>query len=109
MFFERLGRLITQRKKSFLLASIILAIAAGGIGSQVFTRFDSGGYSNPKSDSAKVWDYLKNTFESRDPSIVFAVNAPGSNIDDPVIVDSAKRLESQIAQEPGVEIGRAHV
>mgnify|MGYP006273250343 FL=1 len=103
MFFERLGRLITQRKKSFLLASIILAIAAGGIGSQVFTRFDSGGYSNPKSDSAKVWDYLKNTFESRDPSIVFAVNAPGSNIDDPVIVDSAKRLEGQIAQEPGVE------
>ena len=103
MFFERLGRLITQRKKSFLLASIILAIAAGGIGSQVFTRFDSGGYSNPKSDSAKVWDYLKNTFESRDPSIVFAVNAPSSNIDDPVIVDSAKRLEGQIAQEPGVE------
>ena len=103
MFFERLGRLITQRKKSFLLASIILAIAAGGIGSQVFTRFDSGGYSNPKSDSAKVWDYLKNTFESRDPSIVFAVNAPSSNIDDPVIVDSAKRLEGQLAQEPGVE------
>mgnify|MGYP003704134501 CR=1 FL=1 len=103
MFFERLGRLITQRKKSFLLISIILAIAAGGIGSQVFTRFDSGGYSNPKSDSAKVWDYLKNTFESRDPSIVFAVNAPSSNIDDPVIVDSAKRLEGQLAQEPGVE------
>ena len=103
MFFERLGRLITQRKKSFLLASIILAIAAGGIGSQVFTRFDSGGYSNPKSDSAKVWDYLKNTFETRDPSIVFAVNAPGSNIDDPVIVESAKRLEGQIAHEPGVE------
>ena len=103
MFFERLGRLITQRKKSFLLISIILAIAAGGIGSQVFTRFDSGGYSNPNSDSAQVWDYLKNTFETRDPSIVFAVNAPGSNIDDPVIVESAKRLEGQIAQEPGVE------
>ena len=103
MLFERLGRLITQRKKSFLLTSIILAIAAGGIGSQVFTRFDSGGYSNPNSDSAKVWDYLKNTFETRDPSIVFAVNAPGSNIDDPVIVESAKRLEGQIAQEPGVE------
>ena len=103
MLFERLGRLITQRKKSFLLTSIILAIAAGGIGSQVFTRFDSGGYSNPNSDSAKVWDYLKNTFETRDPSIVFAVNAPGSNIDDPVIVESAKRLEDQIAQEPGVE------
>ena len=45
----------------------------------------------------------KNTFETRDPSIVFAVNAPGSNIDDPVIVESAKRLEGQIAQEPGVE------
>ena len=73
MFFERLGRVITRRKKHLLFASIVLALAAGAIGSQVFTRLDSGGYSNPKSDSAKVWDYLKNTFNTKDPTIVLAI------------------------------------
>ena len=103
MYFERLGRLITLRKKSFLLTSIILAIAAGGIGAQVFTRFDSGGYSNPKSDSAKVWDYLKNTFNTKDPTIVLAINSPDLSIDDPSVKASVARLESKIAQEPTAE------
>ena len=103
MFFERLGRFITLRKKSLLLLSIVISITAGGIGSQVFTRFDSGGYSNPNSDSAKVWDYLKNTFNTKDPTIVLDVHSPDKSIDEPSIKASALRLESKIAQEPTAE------
>ena len=103
MGFEALGKLITRRKRSLFAASLILALAAGGIGSQVFTRFDSGGYSNPNSDSAKVWDYLKNTFNTKDPSIVFAVNSPTSNVEDPAVIESVKKLETEIAKEAGVE------
>jgi RND superfamily putative drug exporter len=103
VFFEKLGGVITRRKKALLVVSLIAAIAAGGIGSQVFTRFDSGGYSNPDSDSAKVWDYLKNTFDSRDPSIVFAVNSNSADINDPQVVESVKRLEAKISQEPTAE------
>ena len=69
MFFESLGRAITRHKMRLFLVSVVFALTAGGIGSQVFTRFDSGGYSNPNSDSAKVWDYLKNTFNTKDPTI----------------------------------------
>ena len=101
--FEKLGRVITRRKKALLVVTLIAAIAAGGIGSQVFTRFDSGGYSNPDSDSAKVWDYLKNTFDSRDPSIVFAVNSSSADVNDPQVVESVKRLEAKISQEPTAE------
>jgi RND superfamily putative drug exporter len=101
--FERFGAFIARRKKSLLAISILAAIVAGGVGSQVFTRFDSGGYSNPNSDSAKVWDYLKNTFDSRDPSIVLAINTNSADANDPQVVESVKRLEAKIAQEPTAE------
>ena len=103
MFFESLGRAITRHKMRLFLISVVLALAAGGIGSQVFTRFDSGGYSNPNSDSAKVWDYLKNTFNTKDPTIVLAINSPELSIDDPAVKASVARLESKIAQEPTAE------
>ena len=102
-FFERLGVLVTRRKRRVLALSLLAALLAGGVGSQVFTRFDSGGYSDPNSDSSKVWDYLKDTFEVKDPSIVFAINTKTGTVDDPEIVASAKRLEAEVAAEPTAE------
>ena len=101
--FERFGAFVARRRKLLLSLSLLVAILAGGIGSQVFTRFDSGGYSNPNSDSAKVWDYLKNTFDSRDPSIVLAINSNSADINDPQVIESVKRLEAKIGQEPTAE------
>ena len=54
--FERLGSLMVKRSKLVLITFVIAILAAGGIGSTVISKLDSGGYSNPKSDSAKVFD-----------------------------------------------------
>ena len=56
--FERLGRLMVKRSKLVLILFVIGILAAGGIGSTVIGKLDSGGYSNPNSDSAKVFDYF---------------------------------------------------
>lgn len=101
--FEILGRFVTRSKKKVLALSILVTLAAGVAGTQVFTRFDSGGYSNPKGDAAKVWDYLKNTFDSRDPSIVFAIHSSTSDINSQEVVESIGRLESELRTEPTVE------
>ncbi len=53
--FESLGHLIAKRKKAVLSLFLLATILSGAIGSQVFSRFDSGGYSDPNSDSVKVW------------------------------------------------------
>ena len=66
--FEKLGHLIAKRKKSVLTLFMLSTILAGTIGSQVFTRFDTGGYMDPNSDSAKVWEYLDETFKVKDPA-----------------------------------------
>ena len=61
--FEKLGLLIVNRKKFISSLFIALILAAGAIGSSVFGKLDSGGYSDPKSDSAKVFEYLTDVFK----------------------------------------------
>jgi RND superfamily putative drug exporter len=101
--FESLGHLVARRKKSVLSIFILSTIFAGAIGSQVFTRFDSGGYSDPNSDSAKVWEYLDDTFKVKDPAIVLVVDAKNKSVDDPKVVAAAQKLETEIREESSAE------
>jgi RND superfamily putative drug exporter len=101
--FERLGHLIAHKKKAVLSLFLLATVLAGGIGTQVFTRFDSGGYSDPKSDSAKVWDYLDETFKVKDPSIVFVVDAKNTSVDDASVAAIGQELEAKLRAEPSAE------
>ena len=101
--FERLGHMIAHKKKVVLSLFLLATILAGGIGSQVFARFDTGGYSDPNSDSAKVWDYLDETFKVKDPSVVLVVDAKDKSVDDPSVVAIATELESQVRAESSAE------
>ena len=101
--FERLGHLIAKRKKAVLSLFLLATVLAGGIGSQVFSRFDSGGYSDPNSDSAKVWEYLDETFKVKDPAIVLVVDGKDKSVDDPEVVASAQKIESQVRSESSAE------
>jgi len=101
--FAKLGHAVAHRAKAMLLLSIVLVITFGALGSQVFTRFDSGGYSNPNSDSAKVWDYLKNTFNVKDPALVVVVQTKTGTVDDQSVADQATKLELQLKSEPSAE------
>ena len=101
--FERLGHMIAHKKKVVLSLFLLATILAGAIGSQVFARFDTGGYSDPNSDSAKVWDYLDETFKVKDPSVVLVVDAKDKSVDDPSVVAIATELESQVRTESSAE------
>jgi len=100
--FEKLGSLIVTRKKFIFTLFIALIFAAGAIGSSVFGKLDSGGYSDPKSDSAKVFEYLTDEFKVKDPAVVLVVETKNGIIS-PEASASATRLESQIKLESGVE------
>ena len=101
--FESLGRVIVRHRKSAVALFIISVLVSGVIGSLVFSRLDSGGYSNPASESYKVYEYLKNDLKIEDPAIVVVVDAEAVDVTDPAVVQKAATLEAKIAQEPGVE------
>jgi len=100
--FERLGHFSYRRRKVAVIIFVIGILAAGGIGSTVFSRLDSGGYSNPKSDSYKVFNYINDTLKIADPTIVVVVDAGDTDISDPAVTQRALALEAKMAKENGV-------
>ena len=91
-----------RRRKAAVIVFVIGILAAGGVGSAVFNRLDSGGYSNPKSDSYKVFNYLHNVLKVADPTIVVVVDAGQTQVSDPVVTQKAMALEAKMTKENGV-------
>jgi RND superfamily putative drug exporter len=100
--FNAIGRAVVRRRKSTLIIFLLVVIAAGGIGSLAFSKLDSGGYSDPKSESAQAAKYLTEHFHVIDPGIVLVVDSGSRKVSDPVAAASAARLETQVAAVPGV-------
>jgi RND superfamily putative drug exporter len=100
--FEKLGHLVVRRRKSMLAFFIIGILTAGTVGSLVFSRLDSGGYSDPNSDSYQVYNYLHDTLKIADPNVVVVVDSGDSPINDPAIAAKARLLEAEMAKVSGV-------
>ena len=100
--FEKLGHLVVSRRKAMVVLFVVGILTAGGAGSMVFNRLDSGGYSNPNSDSYQVYNYLNKNLKISDPNIVVVVDSGNLPITDPTIVAKAQNLEAEMAKAPGV-------
>ncbi|MEN9698568.1 MAG: hypothetical protein RL448_523, partial [Actinomycetota bacterium] len=94
---------MVKRSKLVLILFVIGILAAGGIGSTVIGKLDSGGYSNPNSDSAKVFDYFINDLKIKDPGVILVVDAKDRMANDPVAAADAISLEKDVAKLSGVE------
>ena len=100
--FNKLGSMIVAKSKLIFAIYLIAVVLAGGIGSAVFGKLDSGGYSDPKSDSAKAFTYLTDVFKVKDPAVVLVVETK-DGITNPSAIASATKLENQIKTESGVD------
>lgn len=78
--FEKLGHLIVKRRKSAVILFVVGILVAGGVGSMVFNRLDSGGYSDPNSDSYKVYKYLTEELKQSDPAVVIVVDSGSTDV-----------------------------
>jgi RND superfamily putative drug exporter len=100
--FEKLGHFLVKRRKGAVVLFVIGILVAGGVGSMVFNRLDSAGYSDPNSDSYKVYQYLTEELKLPDPSVVIVVDSGSTDVDDPIITQKGLALEKKIGQEDGV-------
>jgi len=99
--FARLGHLAVRRKMLVVIASVLIVGAAAGVGSLLFGRVSSGGYSDPGSQSAKVFTYLRDTLGVKDPGVVLIVD--GGKVNANEIAPTALKIESEVKSESGVE------
>ncbi len=99
--FTRLGGFIVRRKKSVFVVFIVAILVMGGIGSLAFAKLDSGGYSDPSSDSAKAAKYLTDTFHVKDPAAILVVRS-NNLVTDATAVSDATELENAIKADKSV-------
>ncbi len=99
--FEKLGSLIVKRRRLIFSLFMVAIFSAGAIGSSVFGKLDSGGYNDPKSDSAKAFEYLTDVFKVKDPAVVLVVET-SNGVNDPAVVATATKLETSLKNESGV-------
>ena len=100
--FEKLGHVIVRRRKAMVIMFIVSVLTAGTVGTMIFSRLDSGGYSNPNSDSYQVYNYLNKNLNVADPNIVVVVDSGNLPITDPTVAAKAQMLETEMAKAPGV-------
>ncbi len=100
--FNAIAHAVISRRKSTLIIFLLVVFAAGGIGSLAFSKLDSGGYSDPKSESARAAKYLTTHFHVKDPGIVLVVDSGARKVSDPIVAASVARLEAQVGAVPGV-------
>ena len=100
--FEKLGHVIVRRRKAMVILFIVSILTAGTVGTMIFSRLDSGGYSNPNSDSYQVYNYLNKNLNVADPNIVVVVDSGNLPITDPTVAAKAQLLETEMAKAPGV-------
>ena len=100
--FERLGHVLVKYRKIAVALFVIGILLAGSIGSLIFNRLDSGGYSNPNSDSYKVYEYLRDDLKVQDPAVVVVVEAGTTDVTDPLVTQKGLALEKKMGQEVGV-------
>jgi RND superfamily putative drug exporter len=102
IMFEKLGSAIVRRKKFIFALFVAAMIVSGGIGSAVFGKLESGGYSDLDSDSAKAFEYLTDVFKVKEPVIVLVVETK-NGLTKPESVATATKLEQEIKSIPEVE------
>jgi RND superfamily putative drug exporter len=100
--FEKLGHIIVRRRKAMVILFIISVLTAGTVGTMIFSRLDSGGYSNPNSDSYQVYNYLNKNLKISDPNVVVVVDSGNLPITDPAITAKVQVLEAEMAKVPRV-------
>ena len=100
--FENLGRVLVNYRKAAVALFVIGILLAGAVGSLIFSRLDSGGYSDPNSDSYKVYEYLRDDLKVEDPAVVVVIDAGDRDVTDPAVAQQAIALEEKMAQEEGV-------
>jgi RND superfamily putative drug exporter len=100
--FEKLGHSLVKHRKGAVVLFIVGILVAGVVGSMAFSRLDTAGYSDPNSDSYKVYEYLTDELELSDPSVVVVVDSGSTDVTDPSVTEKGLALEKKISQEVGV-------
>jgi len=100
--FEKIGILVARKSKLVLGTSLAVILLAGIFGFQAFGKLDGGGYNDPKSESSRAFEYLKEDFKVKDPAVLLVIDSPNATADDPIVRQNVTAIANEITSIEGV-------
>jgi RND superfamily putative drug exporter len=73
---KRWAEIVVRRKRSALYGFVALVLLSSIFGFQSFGLLKAGGYDNPNSDSARVFELLDSKFDTQTPEVVLIADMP---------------------------------
>lgn len=101
--FTALGHLVTRRRFSVIVMSLLGVVVAMAVGFGVFGQLSSGGFDDPSSESSRAGEVLDEEFDTGGADLVAIVTATSGTVDDPEVAAEGARLAADLAAEPGTD------
>ncbi len=95
----RLGRFTVRHRKAVLVGTALFFVVAGALSSGVASRFTSGGFDDPSSESSRARRAIEREFGRQTPDLVLLVSARHGTVDDADSVAAGNALTAQLASE----------
>jgi RND superfamily putative drug exporter len=73
---KRWAEIVVRRKRSSLYGFVAVVLLSSIFGFQSFGLLKAGGYDNPNSDSARVFELLDSKFDTQTPEVVLIADMP---------------------------------
>lgn len=73
---KRWAEIVVRRKRSSLYGFVAAVLLSSIFGFQSFGLLKAGGYDNPNSDSARVFELLDSKFDTQTPEVVLIADMP---------------------------------
>lgn len=99
---KRWAEIIVRRKRLSLYGFVALVLLSSIFGFQSFGLLKAGGYDNPNSDSARVFELLDSKFDTQTPEVVLIADMP-TLVDTTSSRTIARDLANDLKQVEGVD------
>jgi RND superfamily putative drug exporter len=100
--FNRIGHLTYRRRRLVLVLSAAFVVLSIAFGTQVFSLLNSGGYTDPSSESELARVAVEEDFGFEQPNSVFILTPDEGDLDDPAVVAEAEHALELVSADPDV-------
>jgi RND superfamily putative drug exporter len=97
----RLARFLYRRRWSVLAATVVVLVVSAAFGGGALAHLKGGGFDDPRAESTRAAEVLRDRFGAGDPNLVLLVTATRGTVDSPQVAAEGRALTERLAREPG--------
>jgi RND superfamily putative drug exporter len=96
----RLGRFLYRRRLPVLAATLVVLALSAAYGGGAVAHLKGGGFDDPKAESTRAAELLRDRFGAGEPNLVLLATAERGTVDSPEVAAAGRALTERLRREP---------